>query len=55
MRGLAIGFLPDLAPFEKEEKLAAMICLEGVLGNKYPFNIVLDYAREPRECKTLSD
>ena len=25
MRGLAVGFLPDLAPFEKEAKLAAMI------------------------------
>jgi hypothetical protein len=51
LRGLAIGFLPDLAPFEKEEKLAAMICLEDVLGDQYPFNIVLDYGCEPRECK----
>jgi hypothetical protein len=51
VRGLAIGFLPDLAPFEKEEKLAAMICLEDVLGDQYPFNVVLDHGREPRECK----
>ena len=53
MRGLAIGFLPDLAPLEKEEKLAAMICLEDVLGDQYPFNIVLDYGCEPRESKYI--
>jgi hypothetical protein len=51
LRGLALGFLPDLAPFEKEEKLAAMICLEDVLGDQYPFNIVLDHGCEPLECK----
>ena len=28
-----------------------MICLEDVLGDQYPFNIVLDYGGEPRECK----
>jgi hypothetical protein len=28
-----------------------MICLEDVLGDKYPFNVVLDYGFEPRECK----